>query len=473
MKILMATFWGLQNLGGIWTYIRQLSEWYAEHGIEVDVIGTDMQKETVYILKKGWLFEKKAVLPALRSTFTTDHVPAFHADPYLAYLELNRYAYELGIAYLGTESYDLIHAQDPISAYSISRVMKRKVPLVTSYHGSLHLEGYLDELQMNPAARKEDYLRTPLGKYYQTMEQLGIAASDGFIVSSSWIQQLMQQFGAPPAAFSRIPYAVDLVQYDELAAKQTSYPAPPNKKVIAFTGRLEYIKGIHVLLEAAALLKEYREDFVIWIAGEGSMGPLYREQTEQKELHDYVKFWGIVNNVPSFLKNAHIYVQPSLQDTQPFSVTEAQLAGIPVIVADTAGMPDMVVEGKTGYVVPPSNAAALARKLDYLLTHPKVRTRVGTAARTWARKYRSLDRQAEDTLAVYERYIKKDRMAERGQDEKTDMKIGRGARTESLSTSSTFSLHHLPISSELLADLMSKIPADYRLPDRKVIKEGK
>lgn len=472
MKILMATFWGLQNLGGIWTYIRQLSEWYAEHGIEVDVIGTDMQKETVYILKKGWLFEKKAVLPALRTTFTTDHVPALHADPYLAYLELNRYAYELGMAYLGTESYDLIHAQDPISAYSISRVMKRKVPLITSYHGSLHLEGYLDELQMNPAARKDDYLRTPLGTYYKTMEQLGIAASDGFIVSSSWIQKLMQQFGAPPAAFSRIPYAVDLVQYDELAAKQTSYPAPPAKKVIAFTGRLEYIKGIHVLLEAAALLKEYREDFVLWIAGEGSMGSLYREQTEEKGLSDHVKFWGMVNNVPAFLKNVHIYVQPSLQDTQPFSVTEAQLAGIPVIVTDAAGMPDMVADGKTGYVVPPSNAAALADKLDYLLTHPKVRTRVGSAARTWARKYRSLERQAEDTLAIYERYIKEGRNAEQFKDEETDMKKNRGgARMESLSTSSTFSLHHLPISSELLADLMSKLPADYRLPDRNVIKE--
>ncbi|WP_160034944.1 glycosyltransferase family 4 protein [Paenibacillus sp. An7] len=473
MKILMATFWGLQNLGGIWTYIRQLSEWYAEHGIEVDVIGTDMQKETVYILKKGWLFEKKAVLPALHSSLSPHHVPALHADPYLAFLELNRYAYELGMAYLGTESYDLIHAQDPISAYSISRVMKRKVPLVTSYHGSLHLEGYLDELQINPDTRKEDYLLTPLGTYYKTMEQLGIAASDGFIVSSSWIQQLMQQFQAPGAAFSRIPYAVDLVQYDELATKQSSYSAPPNKKVIAFTGRLEYIKGIHVLLEAAAILKKYRGDFVIWIAGEGSMGPLYKEQTQNKGLKGHVKFWGMVDNVPSFLKNVHIYVQPSLQDTQPFSVTEAQLAGIPVIVADTAGMPDMVVEGKTGYVVPPSDAAALARKLDYLLTHPKVRTRVGTAARTWARKYRSLERQAKDTLAVYERYIKKDRMAERGQDEKTDVKIGRDARTEFLSTSPAFSLPHLPIASELLADLMSKLPADYRLPDRKVIKEEK
>ncbi|WP_211746451.1 glycosyltransferase family 4 protein [Paenibacillus sp. Marseille-Q4541] len=466
MKILMATFWGLQNLGGIWTYIRQLSEWLLAHGIEVDVIGTDMQQETVYILKKGWLFEKKAVLPALRSTLSADHVPALHTDPYLAYLELNRYAYELGIAYLGTESYDLIHAQDPISAYSISRVMKRSIPLVTSYHGSLHLEGFLDELQMNPRTRKEDYLLDPLGKYYKTMEQLGIAASDGFIVSSNWIQQLMVQFHASPVHFDLIPYAVDLKRYDQRAAEVTSYTPPPAKKVIAFTGRLEYIKGIHVLLEAAGLLKQRRNDFVIWIAGQGSMGELYREHTVHKGVSEHVVFWGMVDNVPSFLKNVHIYVQPSLQDTQPFSVTEAQLAGVPVIVTDAAGMPDMVQEGQTGYVVPPSDAAALAHKLDYLLTHDNVRTRVGAAARTWAREYRSLERQAEDTLSVYQKYIDQWRMVKH--DGPADIK---NSRNNAMDASPLPPLHHLSISSELLADLQSKLPADYLLPDPKVLKE--
>lgn len=159
------------------------------------------------------------------------------------------------------------------------------------------------------------------------------------------------------------------------------------------------------MINALSSLKKIRSDWVCWIAGEGNLKNELYVQAMKAGIDSDIVFWGKLANIPSFLRHADIYVQPSLQDTQPFSVTEAQLAGLPVIVSGTAGMPEMVQPEHTGWVVPPQDAESLGALLNALLQDKATRTKVGAAAKAWAEQHRSLEEMGLRTLHVYQEAI--------------------------------------------------------------------
>ncbi|PZT56425.1 glycosyltransferase family 4 protein [Paenibacillus silvae] len=405
MRVLLVTYWELTHMGGIWTYIRQLADRLASLGVEVDIMGTNGASNEVYIRNLNRSFSKNLVWPMLQAKLNPTDLPQFTADSLLAYYELNRYAFEMAAAHLGVEHYDVIHAQDPVAAVAIKRILKRNIPLVTSYHGALAREAFYDAQTSNPQLTLPAYLQSKRGRYFLSLEQRSASLSELILVSSHWIKSTLTDIGVPASKFRQIPYAVDLPAYRKAAAARFPHRPPSGKKVIAFTGRLEYIKGVHVLIKALASLKTKRSDWVCWIAGEGSLLDVLRNQASEACIASDIVFWGKLDNIPAFLKHADIYVQPSLQDTQPFSVTEAQLAGVPVIVSGTAGMPEMVEPERTGWVVPPQDADSLSELLEALLQDHAARKSVGAAAKAWAEQHRSLEEMGMRTLQVYEEAI--------------------------------------------------------------------
>lgn len=405
MRVLLVTYWELTHMGGIWTYIRQLADRLASLGVEVDIMGTNGASNEVYIRNLNRSFSKNLVWPMLQAKLNPTDLPRFTADSLLAYYELNRYAFEMAAAHLGVEHYDVIHAQDPVAAVAIKRILKRNIPLVTSYHGALAREAFYDAQTSNPQLTLPAYLQSKRGRYFLSLEQRSAALSELILVSSHWIKSTLTDIGVPASKFRQIPYAVDLPAYRKAAAARFPHRPPSGKKVIAFTGRLEYIKGVHVLIKALASLKTKRSDWVCWIAGEGNLLDELRNQASEACIASDIVFWGKLDNIPAFLKHADIYVQPSLQDTQPFSVTEAQLAGVPVIVSGTAGMPEMVEPERTGWVVPPQDADSLSELLEALLQDHAARKAVGAAAKAWAEQHRSLEEMGMRTLQVYEEAI--------------------------------------------------------------------
>ncbi|GGG02651.1 hypothetical protein GCM10010912_54320 [Paenibacillus albidus] len=207
--------------------------------------------------------------------------------------------------------------------------------------------------------------------------------------------------GALEKRVRTIPYGIDVSQYDAKAQMVSSVIPATGCKVIMYAGRLEYIKGVHVLMLALGMLHNLRQDWICVLAGIGSLEEPLKAQAIELGIAERVVFAGKVDNIPAALAGADLYVQPSLQDTQPYSVTEAQLAGIAPIVSGTAGMPEMVIPGETGWIVPPEDAAALAERLAALLADDQLRARTGRCARKWAASCRSLDVMTARTLQAY------------------------------------------------------------------------
>jgi glycosyltransferase involved in cell wall biosynthesis len=118
-----------------------------------------------------------------------------------------------------------------------------------------------------------------------------------------------------------------------------------------------------------------------------------------------VKFLGVSDNVPDFLRQADIFVLPGLQDTQPHSVMEAQLSGVPVIVSDAAGLPEMVINGGNGLIAAAGNSHQLFLHLNYLLDNPDIRTQFANRAKEWAQDRWSMDKMVNNFVALYNHAI--------------------------------------------------------------------
>jgi glycogen synthase len=176
-------------------------------------------------------------------------------------------------------------------------------------------------------------------------------------------------------------------------------PEPREHEVLvaAVAANLEYWKGIDVLLDAARLVKA---PLRLEVYGTGAL----RDELEQQARRNGVdaRFHGFVGDIRERLADADVLVQPSRADTLPLAVLEAMAGGLPVVGARVGGIPELVVDGETGFVVAPEDPEALADALDALAAGPELRRRLGRRARERAAEVFSPERATRRMVALYE-----------------------------------------------------------------------
>ena len=398
LKILLACYWPLPHLGGVWPYMLQIKNRLERLGHDVDLFGNGPDIAKYYMVYQNREVPKTEILPMLKAKLPPGSFPALHTDPWIFSVETDRYCMELSAASFGLSKYDVIHCQDVISALALSRVKSPHTGLVASVHGSLAREVMLS-LENDPEVNIN---LSPIWKYYKTIEYLGATAGDITITSTRWMANLLiRDFGVPNKQLRTFPYGLDDEKFLAAASLGTAFPKPAGKKVLICPARLVYIKGLQHLLPALAILKNKRTDWVCWIIGEGDMRAQLELQSRKLGLGMDVVFLGHRDDVPALLTKGDIFVHPSIQDNQPFSVMEAQLAGLPSVVSDAGGLPEAVEHKKTGLVSPVGDIYQLAEHLFQLLDNDKQRTAYGWRAKAWAEEQWSMSRMVDRLLATY------------------------------------------------------------------------
>jgi glycosyltransferase involved in cell wall biosynthesis len=154
---------------------------------------------------------------------------------------------------------------------------------------------------------------------------------------------------------------------------------PPS--YLLFVGRLRIRKGVEVLLEALRELRGRVPGAVLKIAGDGE----HRAALERKAagLGLAVTFLGTCDGsrVRALLAGAAALVVPSIYEGMPLVVLEAMERGVPVVASAVSGIPEVVVDGETGWLVPPEDPEALAGALEEVLANPLEARRRGEAGR--------------------------------------------------------------------------------------------
>ena len=396
MKTLNVIF-GSIAIGGIKTYIHEICHVLRDLGIEVDTLCGSTDNNKVSILNQNKEFCYSGLMPMIDAKqYGGKSAPT---------VESYRYGFELGAAYVGIEKYDLIHCHDAMSSCIIQRIRNNRTPIVVTFHGSLKQEVYLSCKKQNPDLTVSQYLDSFYGKYFQKIEQRAIQGAQAVLTTSDWMRKEIEADVFPPEKLYTISGGLRLQPYYEKQKTPFYGMVPCGKKVIAYVGRLESIKGVHVLIHALSQLKLTNTDWVCWIAGEGTLKAELKQLAVDLAIEKDIFFWGDVDNIPSFFNQVDIYVQPSLQDNQPLSVMEAQLAGIPVVLSDTTGLVEMVIQEKTGYLFPYGSSSCLARRLDYLIINEEIRKKVGYEACQWAKRYRCMDISGKKVAKLYEKII--------------------------------------------------------------------
>ena len=152
--------------------------------------------------------------------------------------------------------------------------------------------------------------------------------------------------------------------------------------LVLFLGRLEAAKGVFDLVEAVAALRCAVPDVVLVCAGEGERAAVAR-YAERLGIADAVKFTGWVgpSGKRALLESAAVFALPSYDEALPMNLLEAMAAGVPVVVSPVGGVPEVVVDGVSGFFAAPGDIATLQRLLKKLLLDRGLGARIGAAAR--------------------------------------------------------------------------------------------
>lgn len=172
--------------------------------------------------------------------------------------------------------------------------------------------------------------------------------------------------------------------------------------VVVSAGRLVAYKGYDHLIEAARLLRMERPDVEWVIAGDGELRSALTERCQRHGLRGLVHFLGWRDDLPDLLSLADLFVSPALGEHFGRVLIEAMAMGKPVVATASGGVPEVVVDGETGLLVPPADPAALAEAVRALLEDPVRRRQLGEAGRARAEAKFSLAQHAEAIGAVYE-----------------------------------------------------------------------
>ena len=171
--------------------------------------------------------------------------------------------------------------------------------------------------------------------------------------------------------------------------------APP--PVVGTLTRVDRHKGLDVLVEA---LRELPHAHGV-VVGEGPELEALRELGRSRGLGERLVARGFDPDPRGVLASFDVFVLPSRSESFPLSILEAMLAGRPVVASDVGSVPEAVLDGETGLLVPPGDAAALADALRRLLDDPELRRRMGERGRTIVRERFTAARMARDYERLY------------------------------------------------------------------------
>ena len=237
-------------------------------------------------------------------------------------------------------------------------------------------------------------------------ERAGAAAAV-VTVSRANARHIERNFGVSAADLSVIPCGIDTERFRPAPGPK---PAPPRILCVA---RLVPVKNHELLLRACSLLKERGREFRCVLVGDGTGRRDLETLRAELRLEGHVAMEGALTQagVLEHWREAAIGTLTSVSEGMPVALMEAAACGVPVVATDVGGVAELVDHGRTGFLVPSGDVAALAAALESLLAEPETAREMGRAARSRAEERFSIRRGVDALLALWEEILDGRRIA--------------------------------------------------------------
>jgi len=398
MKIALVSYWCVPYTGGVSTYVLALRQGLEARGYEVDILSHNETGLNYHIVDKGKSIDKQAVLtPIMQQIGIRFNEKSPNYDSWLAAMECERIAFRQALSEFSLKDYDLIHAQDVISAIGVSELKPRSTPLIVTLHGKLTVEWKHQGFISN---------NTQAEHWVNGLDYYGSMVGDWNIFPSKWLKQQYESTGLMhDSQMDVIPYGFDTLSFLRKSINGMPISRPDRVKLLACPARLDQVKGHDVLLHALSLLLKERSDWICWLIGDGPLRDSLEHATIQYNLQQHIKFLGHRNDMAALLKEADYVVVPSIHDNLPFTVMESQVAGKPIIASAVGGIPEMISHRKNGLLVPVGRSDLLCRQISELFDDHSLRNRLANNARSYGLKEWSLDTMSDRTVRLYKKAL--------------------------------------------------------------------
>ncbi len=292
-------------------------------------------------------------------------------------------------------------------AFSVARLIRRnRIDIVDTRLDGARVIGYMASRLLARGPKLVCHERTQITKASRPLWLRAPFArrADMIVgVAESVTRSAMQAYGLPKERFATVHNGLELESMDVAppAHLRQELGLPGECSLVGFGGRLVEAKGLTYLLQAIpTVLQEYPATHFV-IVGDGPLRPQLRRQAAEAGIASQLTFLGLRRDMYGILKALDVYVQPSLQEGMPMVVIEAMGASLPIVATHVDGIPEVVVDGKTGLLVSERDPMALAGAIHYLLGNPDAARVMGRAGRERIEKHFTWRSVAERLEAVY------------------------------------------------------------------------
>ncbi len=366
---------GGRETGGMNVYVRELSRELGARGYTIDVFtrcpSEDAPETQPFGPNARVINVAAGPRDAIEKQAIAAHLPEFERNM-LAFVEADGAAY------------DMVHSHYWMSGVIASRLSERwAAPHVAMFHTLGEVKNRAHSSEHEPASRI-------------AAERAIATSADRIIVASDHERHLLTSlYGANAGRIAVVPCGVDL---DLFAPMDKEYARRrlglrKTERIILFVGRIEPLKGIDILIGAAAQLHD-DENFAVLIVGGDARAETQiealRSQAAALGVDHHISFVGSVEHdkLPLYYNAADVCVVPSYYESFGLVAVESMACGTPVVASRVGGLTTTISDGETGYLIPWRCPEPFAERLELLLDNDELRASFGRAGREAVERFR-------------------------------------------------------------------------------------
>jgi colanic acid/amylovoran biosynthesis glycosyltransferase len=396
------------------TFILNQITGLIDRGHEVDIYGYQPSNTSKLHpnVEKYQLLKRIHYVPQVPSNYFWRFLKAlglifanFHKSPLVLLRSLNFFKYGKRsvslrmlysvIPFLVLKSYDIIHCQFglyaycPFGDYVFEGMVLRDIgaiqgKLITSFRG-YDISWYVQE-------------------YGEDVYKPLFVKGDFFLTNCNFFRKRVIKLGCDERKIIVHGSGIDCSRFEFKARHQSD-----DKIRIVTIGRLVEKKGIEYAIRGVAKLIKQYPNMEYNIIGDGGLKEQFQQLIEELNIAEQVKLLGWRNQpeIITILDKSHIFIAPSVtasdgnQDAPVNTLKEAMAMGLPVIGTLHGGIPELIEDGISGFLVPERDDLAIADKLQYLIEHPEIWEQMGRAGRAYVEANYDMNKLNDELVEIY------------------------------------------------------------------------
>lgn len=295
--------------------------------------------------------------------------------------------------------------------FRLAGVMKREKCLLAHYHDShsLAIGAFADYLVKIPIRIISRRVAFPPKKnlFFRAKYKRNI---DSIIAVSHDVKRVLVEGGIDPELVRVIPDGTDFSVFEEAASSdylRRELSFAPDDYLVGIVAHLTDNKGHKHLLQAAKILKEKEPKIKLVVVGEGPLKMELNRQVRQIQVQDMVFFLGFREDIPQILASLDLFVLSSYLEGMGSSILDAMACRLPVVATQVGGIPEVVIHGETGLLVPPRRPEALADAVLKLYGDRTFASSLGQKGYELVHQRFSAEAMADKIIRLYENLAEK------------------------------------------------------------------